>query len=292
MTTETQKPVPKQEVVCSTIVVFFLLVVAFLASGCSKETTPAQIEESSLKTEVEAIAVQTMPVSRTPSVPTTCPTTTATERKPETKAEILAFYSAAVSKAVNGGAVYREKHWGELKTVDSGDKKADEIFRFFADIYLTPEDEASETGRKKGESRSGQGLPICSMTDDGLIQDASCKSSGDIYEIKIVLISDDTAETTDSFLDQMTNAVLYWDEIGSVLGKISMIKSIDRDLTHVVYKNYTVRCTVEKDGKLISVNHSATVDVDVTAVVSLVKDFDVSFSAQFTVSDRYDNFVY
>lgn len=209
------------------------------------------------------------------------------------KSEILDFYRKAVNRITeNGEAGYKIKAWQTLKSIDTGNAQADYIFKTVAQIYLTPENKAKEQYYSKGSEESRAAFPKCTMTDVSLIQDARCTTDGDNYQIKLVIKDEDTPRKNANHLGQITNSVLYWEEIYGVLQEIDMIESIDESKTHIYYDDLTVSCTITGDGRFVSMRHYSNADITAVGTVKFGKTYDICVKSQIYQCSNFYDFEY
>lgn len=183
---------------------------------------------------------------------------------PETTEEIVDFYRIAAGAVTRDGlAGFRRKQWQTISDVNlTGISLVDNIINGVLRQYVTPEERArSETfARETQEARDA--FPAFTLEDLSYIKTASCAREGDNYQITIVFQHEDTPNEQDSFLGQVTDAVIFWDtQIEPILAEISQLKAYED--VHVDFTDMTIEAEVGADGRFVSVRHTAPAEMTI-----------------------------
>lgn len=196
-------------------------------------------------------------------------TTTQPKTQAMSKAEILTIYKNAVNKVKNNGAAgYNKKEWQELPELAIGtNDKLNNFVTEKAANYMTTEDEAKVEENAKGSDDAKRRFPACTLTDVSKIQKATCEDKGTYYKITIVMQDDDTPSTENNILGEITNSVLYKEDI---MKEVDSLKVVNIKSLSVLYDDFTITCEITKDGKFRSMKHFASVDISVSATILLI----------------------
>ena len=199
-----------------------------------------------------------------------------------TKEEVFAEYQKAAQEVkTKGNASYNKKEWQKLENLEIG--KVGGIIQPIIDGYMTTEDQAEVQVTEKGE-KSMNRFPACTLTDMSKV--ASATKEGNV--ITIIMVDEDTPRNADSsFLGQVTNSILFWDDIEKELQGISVIKGYDN--AHVVYAGYKIVAEIV-DGKFVSLRHEAVANISCPDAKITV--FTLPLSGTLYNYCVYDNFAY
>ncbi len=195
--------------------------------------------------------------------------TTAQQKQGMSKAEVLNIYKNAINKVKNNGAAgYNKKEWQELPELAIGNiEKVNNYVTEKAAGYMITEDEAKIEENAKGSDEAKRRFPACTLTDVSKIQKATCDDMGSYYKITIIMQDDDTPSTESNILGQITNSVLY---IEDIMNEVDSLKVVKIKSLSVLYNDFTITCEITKDGKFRSMKHFATVDISVSATILLL----------------------
>ena len=195
--------------------------------------------------------------------------TTAQQKQGMSKAEVLNIYKNAINKVKNNGAAgYNKKEWQELPELSLGNnEKINDFVTEKAAGYMITEDEVKIEENAKGSDEAKRRFPACTLTDVSKIQKATCEDKGSYYKITIVMQDDDTPSTEKNILGQITNSVLYKEDI---INEVDSLKVVKIKSLSVLYDDFTITCEITKDGKFRSMKHFATVDISVSATILFI----------------------
>ena len=187
--------------------------------------------------------------SETPAQPTST--------KPSSKNEILDFYKAAVNRVKNDGAAgYTKKEWQVLDNINiTGNGTVDGTIKKLAGNYMTTADQAENQVCAKGSNEAKDRFPNFVLTDYSKVKSATIQESSTAYKIVIVMQDEDTPHKGSSFIAQVTNSVLLWEDIEKELKNISVLSEWNN--IHVWYRSFTITAVTSKDGKFTSLQHVA-----------------------------------
>ena len=123
-------------------------------------------------------------------------------------------------------------------------------------------DKREDMAKKDAERR----IAAWTLTDLSKVASAKCETlpNGN-YKITIVMVDEDTPKKEGSMLGQVTGALLYWEDIETTLTTDSTVTAIlkEFDNIHVVYKAYTIVAEMTPDGKFVTLDHLADVDINI-----------------------------
>ena len=191
------------------------------------------------------------------------------------------YQKAAQEVKTKGNASYNKKEWQKLENLEVG--KVGGIIQPIIDGYMTTEDQAEVQVTEKGE-KSMDRFPACTLTDMSKV--ASATKEGNV--ITIIMVDEDTPRNAESsFLGQVTNSILFWDDIEKELQGISVIKGYDN--AHVVYAGYKITAEIV-DGKFVSLRHEAVANI--TCPDAKITVFTLPLSGTLYNYCVYDNFQY
>lgn len=200
----------------------------------------------------------TAPVANT-TAPAAAPT-----GKPGTTQEIVDFYKKAANDIkANGIAGYTKKEWQVVDEINIGAAPINSAVKGVLGNFMTTEDKAENQVSAKGSDDAKKRFPEFTLTDYSQVASATCEENGGNYVIKIVMKDEDTPKKQGSMLGQVTNSILYWEDIDDTLKNDSTVSKIltAYDGIHVIYKGFTIQATMTPDGKFISLDHTADVDI-------------------------------
>ncbi len=246
-----------------------------------------------------------MPVTTRPPVTTTeSSSVTTTERLPETtatpvnkmpssKSEIIDFYSDAVNSAKAYGAGYTVYKWQETDSVNLGSGIVNTAARTVIDSFISTEDNAKTEYYSKGSNSARNAFPGWYLSDNSYVKSASCTKNGSNYRIVIVMQDEDTPTQASSTLAQVSDMIYYWEDVDNILSTYPVVTKVLSDYgnIHMYYRNYTITADVTPDGELISIVHSA--DLEVYIGYATVAGMSLSDkSAHLWVTEEYLDFNY
>ena len=197
---------------------------------------------------------------------------------PTATVDVVNFYKAAVDKIKNEGAAgYTKKEWQNVDSVNIGGSTVNNAVTGVLGNFMTVEADASEQVSEKGSDEAKDRFPAWTLTDIAYVASATCTDAGNgNYKVTIVMIDEDTPQKGKSFLGQVTNSLLYWEDIDNTLSTDSTVTAILSSYSgiHVVYKNYTITAEMTPDGQFVSLDHTADVDI-IIGQATILKIFNI-----------------
>ena len=191
--------------------------------------------------------------------------------KPSAKAEILDFYKSAAARIKdNAEAGYHKKEWQEIDNMNvTGISSVDVAVQNTVAGYVTTEADAEVMVSEKGSEDAKSRFPGFTLTDYSKVASASLTESGGNYKITIVMQDEDTPKKAGNFLGQVTNSVLYWEDVEYELNNnVKMVK--DFSDVHIAYQHFTIEAELTPDGRFISLKHTAHVNIRIGSAKVLI----------------------
>ncbi len=229
-------------------------------AGVQEQTTAAQTQT------VETTAAQTQ-TEQTTAAQSSGETTTAAQssgnKMPATTQEITDFYKKGVDDIKAGKAGYIKKEWQNVDSVNVGPAIINNAITGVLGSFMTTEDQAGEQDCAKGSDEAKNRIAAWTLTDLSQVASATCTQAGSNYKITIIMKDEDTPKKQGSVLGQVTGALLYWEDIEDTLkndGTVNKILKEFKDI-HVIYKGYKIEAEMTPDGKFVSIDHTADVDI-------------------------------
>ncbi len=184
-------------------------------------------------------------------------------KMPATTAEITAFYKKGVDDIKAGKAGYIKKEWQNVDAVNIGAAPVNSAVTKVLGSFMTVEADASEQDCAKGSDEAKGRIAAWTLTDLSKVKSATCVADGSNYKITIIMHDEDTPKKSGSVLGQVTGALLYWEDIEKTLTEDPTVTKILTGFSgiHVIYKGYKIEATMTPDGKFISIDHTADVDI-------------------------------
>ena len=97
---------------------------------------------------------------------------------------------------------------------------------------------------------------------------ATCTEANGNYKITIVMQDEDTPKGG-TFLKEVTDSVLLWEDIEKeVTENVKIIK--DFNDVHVIYKGYQIDAEITPDGKFVTLDQHAHVDISIGSAKILI----------------------
>ena len=184
-------------------------------------------------------------------------------KMPATTKEITDFYKKGVDDIKAGKAGYIKKEWQNVDSVNIGGSLVNNAVTGVLGSFMTTEDEAGEQDCAKGSDEAKNRIAAWTLTDLSKVKSATCVADGSNYKITIIMHDEDTPKKQGSVLGQVTGALLYWEDIETTLTTDPTVTKILTGFSgiHVIYKGYKIEATMTPDGKFISIDHTADVDI-------------------------------
>lgn len=182
---------------------------------------------------------------------------------PATTAEITAFYKKGVDDIKAGKAGYTKKEWQNVDEVNIGNSLVNGAVTSVLGSFMTVEADAQEQISAKGSDDAKNRIAAWTLTDLSKVKSATCVKDGSNYKITIIMHDEDTPKKQGSVLGQVTSALLYWEDIEKTLTEDPTVTKILTGFSgiHVVYKGYKIEAVMTPDGKFVSIDHTADVDI-------------------------------
>lgn len=240
--------------------------------GGGQTQTPAPAPEQTTAAPAPT-PEQTTAAQQTPSTETTTAaqqggeTTTAAQQQgnkmPATTQEITDFYKKGVDDIKAGKAGYTKKEWQNVDAVNIGAAPVNSAVTKVLGNFMTVEADAEEQVNAIGSDDAKRRIAAWTLTDLTKVKSATCVADGSNYKITIIMHDEDTPKKQGSVLGQVTGALLYWEDIETTLTSDPTVTKILTGFSgiHVIYKGYKIEATMTPDGKFISINHTADVDI-------------------------------
>ena len=134
--------------------------------------------------------------------------------------------------------------------------------------YATTEDEAEVQLSAKGSDDAKHRFPPFTLTDYSKVASAECTEANGNYKITIIMQDEDTPKAG-TFLKEVTDSVLLWEDIEKEVTTNVKIVSDFNDV-HVVYKGYKIEAEITPDGKFVTLDQTAHVDIAIGSAKILI----------------------
>ena len=238
-----------------------------------ENTTSAPVENT---TQAPVENTTSAPVENTTAAPTTQASTNS--NAPSSKQDIVNFYAKAANDLKNNGAAgYTKKEWQVVDEINIGGSLINSAVKTVLGSFMTTEAKAEEQINAKGSDDAKRRSFGWTLTDLSKVASAKCETlANGNYKITIVMVDEDTPKKEGSMLGQVTGALLYWEDIETTLTTDATVTKILSEFSdiHVIYKNYTITAEMTADGKFVSIDHLADVDIKLGHIKVLGSDLD------------------
>jgi len=228
----------------------------------AEQTTAAPQPEQTTAGQTQTPSTETTTAPQGGSETTTAPQQQG-NKMPATTAEITAFYKKGVDDIKAGKAGYIKKEWQNVDAVNIGADFINDAVTKVLGSFMTVEADADEQDCSKGSDEAKNRIAAWTLTDLSKVKSATCVADGSNYKITIIMHDEDTPKKQGSVLGQVTGALLYWEDIEKTLTEDPTVTKILTGFSgiHVIYKGYKIEATMTPDGKFISIDHTADVDI-------------------------------
>ncbi|MBR3767732.1 MAG: hypothetical protein IKL10_05780 [Clostridia bacterium] len=261
--------------------------------------TPEQTTAAPTPTPEQTTAAPTPTPEQTTAAPQPTPEqTTAAQQStgmPSTTAEVVEFYKKAVNDLKNNAvAGYTKKEWQAVDQINiTGIGFVDDAIVGVLGNFMTVEADAQEQISEKGSDDVKNRIGGWTLTDLSKVASAKCEAAGSNYKITIVMQDEDTPKKSGSVLGQVTNSLLYWEDIEDTLKNDPTVTKILTSYSgiHVIYKGYKIVAEMTPDGKFISIDHLADVDIKIGEAKVLIATIK-NKSAHMVNTCKFYNFKY
>lgn len=230
------------------------------STNTTPETPSQSTETPSQSTEIPSQSTETP--SQSTEVPSS-QSNSQTSGMPTTTEEICNFYKNGVAEIKAGKVGYTKKEWQNVDAVNIGGSTVNSLVTGVLGSFMTVEADAEEQISAKGSDEAKNRIAEWKLTDLSHVASANCVQDGSNYKITIIMKDEDTPKKSGSVLGQVTGALLYWEDIEDTLKNDSTVNKILSDFgdIHVIYKGYKIEAVMTPDGKFVSIDHTADVDI-------------------------------
>ncbi len=228
--------------------------------------TPATQAPAAETPAAETPAAET-PAAETPAAETPAASSTG---KPSTKDEVLDFYKNAAARIKNNAeASYHKKEYQVVGALNiTGIGMVDSAIEKAVAGYVTTEESAEDQFSEKGSDDAKNRFPGFTLTDYSKVASAECTEANGNYKITIIMQDEDTPKAG-TFLKEVTDSVLLWEDIEKEVTTNVKIVSDFNDV-HVVYKGYKIEAEITPDGKFVTLDQTAHVDIAIGSAKILI----------------------
>ena len=244
------------------------------ANNTTPAATPATQAPAAETPAAETPAAETpaaeTPAAETPAAETPAAENTASAGKPSTKDEVINFYKNAVARVRdNAEASYHKKEWQVVGALNiTGIGMVDSAIEKAVAGYVTTEDSAEDQFSEKGSDDAKRRFPPFTLTDYSKVASAECTEANGNYKITIIMQDEDTPKAG-TFLKEVTDSVLLWEDIEKeVKENVSIVK--DFSDVHVNYQGYKIEAEITPDGKFVTLDQTAHVDIKIGSAKILI----------------------
>ena len=224
---------------------------------------PAPTPEQTTAAQQTPSTETTTAAQQTPSTETTTAAQQQGNKMPATTQEITDFYKKGVADIKAGKAGYTKKEWQNVDAVNIGAAPVNSAVTKVLGNFMTVEADAEEQVNAIGSDDAKRRIAAWTLTDLTKVKSATCVADGSNYKITIIMHDEDTPKKQGSVLGQVTGALLYWEDIEQTLTSDPTVTKILTGFSgiHVIYKGYKIEAVMTPDGKFISIDHIADVDI-------------------------------
>ncbi len=243
-----------------------------------ENTTAAPVQQTPSQTEATTAAPSTEATTAAPSgeATTAAPAPAGALSENMSSADVVAAYKKAVDDVRAGAAGYTKKEWQNVDAVNIGGSAVNAAVTSVLGSFMTVEADASEQVNAKGSEDAANRINPWVLTDLSKVASATCAKDGSNYKLTIIMKDEDTPKKEGSVLGQVTGALLYWEDIEKTLTEDPTVTKILTEFSdiHVNYKGYKIEAVMTPDGKLVSIDHTADVDILIGHAKILVFNVD------------------
>ena len=261
-------------------------------AASAEQTTAAVPTTVAPTTAAPTTAVPTTAVPTTAAPTTAVPTTAVpTTAVPASKAEIVSFFAAAVNDIKNNGsASYDKVEYQKIHDVNmTGNATVDGMIRNSIGSFAKDENSAPHIAAQKGTASSKDNMLGWGLADDSAVVSASLQETGGNYLVTLVMADEDTPDRSNPRHLEKMGSVMYLDEVEGALSSVPQMKEFG-DI-RIVYTGYTVTAELTPEGRLVSLRHHCSAQINLGHMKILVISLDnKSISLENFV--EYKDFVY
>lgn len=210
-----------------------------------------------------------------------------------TSKKALSMYQKAVKDiSEKGVAGYSKKSWQTLDSINiTGSSVLQSSFKSLLEGFLTTEEDTEVKVFEKGSEESMKYMPLSNCSEEA-VKSVTVKESGSNMLITIVMKDQLNPTKTDTDgLNVMSNDILYMEDVYDVIENDSAVSSVIKKVNRadVTYKGYTIKATMTKDGKLVSIEHYGPADI--VAEMNTITG-NIGFSGRINFNAKYYDFRY
>lgn len=210
-----------------------------------------------------------------------------------TSKEALSMYQKAAKEIHEKGvAGYSKKSWQTLDSINiTGSSVLQSSFKSLLEEFLTTEEDTEVKVFEKGSEESMKYMPLSNCSEEA-VKSVTVKESGSNMVITIVMKDQLNPTKTDTDgLNVMSNDILYMEDVYDVIENDSAVSSVIKKVNRadVTYKGYTIKATMTKDGKLVSIEHYGPADI--VAEMNTITG-NIGFSGRINFNAKYYDFRY
>ena len=251
---------------------------------------PAPTPEQTTAAQQTPSTETTTAAQQTPSTETTTAAQQQGNKMPATTKEITDFYKKAVDDVRAGAAGYTKKEWQNVDSVNIGGDTVNKAVTSVLGNFMTVEADAQEQINAKGSEDATRRIAPWTLTDLSQVASATCVQDGSNYKITIIMKDEDTPKKQGSVLGQVTGALLYWEDIEKTLTEDPTVTKILTGFSgiHVIYKGYKIEAVMTPDGKIVSIDHTADVDIIIGQAKILVFNIENKSGHMWNYCKFYD----
>lgn len=207
--------------------------------------------------------------------------------------EALAMYQNAAKEIHQRGvAGYSKKSWQSVESMSMSNATVNGILVPLIEGFLTTEEDAEVKVNAKGSEDAMRRMPI-SDCSKRYIKSVTAKLNNDDNYVITIVMNDavNPSYDDDDGLARMSRDFLDMDDVEDVIEDDETVGTLIKDIddAEIIYRDYTIKAVMTKDGKFVSIEHSGPADMkaDMKMMVG-----NVSVSGTMNFYAKYYNFKY
>ena len=176
-------------------------------------------------------------------------------------AAAIEAYRTALEAARAAQAGYTRLTWQKAPTLNpTGISAVDDLINGEIAARIAPADRPDRTAFEQGEA-AAKNLPPFTLTDFSRIVSASVYETDGVTTVTLVLADETDPKGGESFLGQVTNNLIFREDIDRELSAVSALTAVSD--FHVTYKNLTLTAAIRPDGTLQDLRHHIQAEISV-----------------------------
>lgn len=210
------------------------------------------------------------------------------------KEDVLNFYKDAVNAITSYSAAgYTNRAWEEFLECEI-EGFGNDIIGEMMDVFLNTEYNPIISVYEKGSEDAKMAFPACTLTDTNAIQSVDCKLFGDKCQIKIVMKDEINPKKGESEIAKITDNVVYFEDLKDEIEGSGYVQSFDEERNKINLDDFTVICTLTKDGRFISLTHSTLVDLELDTDFDIIPELQMNIKGNMKILgvSEYESFIY